>query len=72
MGGLLGDADYMASVLASLPGVDPSDPGLQETLRSLQQARQPHAFTPPPPPANVQNGARRRLCLLCTLAASLW
>mmetsp|Transcript_3435 Transcript_3435/g.9947 ORF Transcript_3435/g.9947 Transcript_3435/m.9947 type:complete len:442 (+) Transcript_3435:112-1437(+) len=37
MGELLGDADYMASVLATLPGVDPNDPALQETLRSLQQ-----------------------------------
>lgn len=29
------DADYLNSLLGSLPGVDPSDPALQSTLRDL-------------------------------------
>lgn len=33
---LLGDAEYLRSVLGSLPGVDPNDPALQSTLRDLQ------------------------------------
>jgi len=33
---LLGDADYLRSILGSLPGVDPNDPALQSTLRDLQ------------------------------------
>lgn len=33
---LLGDAEYLRSVLGSLPGVDPNDPALQNTLRDLQ------------------------------------
>lgn len=40
MADLLGDSDYVSSVLASLPGVDANDPALQETLRSLQQQQQ--------------------------------
>ncbi|KAK9822233.1 hypothetical protein WJX81_002953 [Elliptochloris bilobata] len=32
---MLGDSDYLASVLGSLPGVDPSDPALQGALASL-------------------------------------
>lgn len=29
------DADYLNSLLGSLPGVDPSDPALQSTLQDL-------------------------------------
>lgn len=29
------DADYLNSLLGSLPGVDPNDPALQSTLRDL-------------------------------------
>ncbi len=35
---MLVDPDYLASVLGSLPGVDPSDPALQGTLASLGAA----------------------------------
>lgn len=34
---MLGDPAYLASVLGSLPGVDPSDPALQGALASLGQ-----------------------------------
>jgi len=33
---MFGDADYMQSVLNMLPGVDPSDPAVQNMLRSLR------------------------------------
>jgi hypothetical protein len=35
---MLVDPDYLASVLGSRPGVDPSDPALQGTLASLGAA----------------------------------
>ncbi len=34
---MFGDAAYLQSVLDMLPGVDPSDPAVQSTLRSLQE-----------------------------------
>lgn len=33
---MLDDADYLRSLLGSLPGVDPNDPALQATVRNLQ------------------------------------
>ena len=33
---VFGDSEYLQSVLNMLPGVDPSDPAVQSTLRSLQ------------------------------------
>jgi len=36
---VLGDANFMQSVLATLPGVDPNDPSVQETLASLAGAQ---------------------------------
>jgi hypothetical protein len=33
---MFGDAGYLQSVLDMLPGVDPNDPAVQSTLRSLQ------------------------------------
>ena len=32
---VLGDTDFMTSVLASLDGVDPNDPSVREALSSL-------------------------------------
>lgn len=32
---VLGDSEYMASVLGSLPGVDPNDPSLRGTIEDL-------------------------------------
>ncbi|GBG83242.1 hypothetical protein CBR_g36857 [Chara braunii] len=37
MGQVLGDAGFVNSVLASLPGVDPDDPAVRDVLASLQQ-----------------------------------
>eukprot|EP00270_Netrium_digitus_P007490 TRINITY_DN2185_c0_g1_i5.p1 TRINITY_DN2185_c0_g1~~TRINITY_DN2185_c0_g1_i5.p1 ORF type:complete len:269 (+),score=126.96 TRINITY_DN2185_c0_g1_i5:94-807(+) len=41
---VLGDAAFMSSVLASLPGVDPNDPSVRDLLAALQ----PPAAAPPP------------------------
>mmetsp|Transcript_23280 Transcript_23280/g.32158 ORF Transcript_23280/g.32158 Transcript_23280/m.32158 type:complete len:403 (-) Transcript_23280:50-1258(-) len=43
MSQVLGDASFMNSVLASLPGVDPNDPSVREMLESLgaQQGQNP-------------------------------
>jgi hypothetical protein len=38
---VLNDADYVSSVLGSLPGVDPNDPALQATLQSLRDQGAP-------------------------------
>ena len=35
MSEVVGDAGFMNSVLASLPGVDPSDPAVQDVLAGL-------------------------------------
>lgn len=32
---MFADADYLNSLLESLPGVNPSDPGLQSALRDM-------------------------------------
>ena len=32
---VFGDTQYLTSLLGSLPGVDPNDPALQDTLRGL-------------------------------------
>ena len=37
---VLGDADYVNSVLGSLPGVNTNDPALQDAVRALEQMGQ--------------------------------
>lgn len=37
---MLGDADYVNSVLGSLPGVNTNDPALQDAVRALEQMGQ--------------------------------
>ncbi|KAK1262509.1 26S proteasome non-ATPase regulatory subunit 4 [Acorus gramineus] len=40
MGDVLGDQSFVSSILASLPGVDPNDPAVQDVLASLQSQTQ--------------------------------